>query len=212
VLRPTQVPASCGAGALIDADGNCCASGVLTATKQCCVGTTPKVDGDGNCCASGVLNACSECDGPSSAKPDLNGVCCHGKLTPAGECCPSGVLDACGLCDGTGTTCATQVQMSLPAPPTNDPLDPAYAAYYTDAASTFASSVGVSASDVQVGESRAKLFSAALHRYCLCALRCVLCVASPGCGCDVIVTTPPHGYVRQRHSDVRRRRKLIVQQ
>jgi len=106
-----HVPVAC-ASEVIDRDGDCCDSGVLSASGVCCAGNAPAVDADGACCTSGVIDACGECDG-DAVVVDVTGVCCPGVLTAAGTCCPSGHIDACGVCDGDAASCGTRVTVRV---------------------------------------------------------------------------------------------------
>ena len=81
--------------------------------SRCCEGASATIDAQGACCASGVLDACGVCDGPATAV-DVQGKCCAGQLDAAGFCCDTAEVDACGVCGGTNA-CSQEVALKISA-------------------------------------------------------------------------------------------------
>lgn len=102
------------ASGVVNADGSCCMSGVVSpASGQCCAGTS--VSRAGECCAPDEsVDACGVCGG-SGAFIDALGQCCDGLPDAAGMCCPVGVeVDECGVCGGV-SWCPVATRVSITA-------------------------------------------------------------------------------------------------
>eukprot|EP00854_Cymbomonas_tetramitiformis_P002118 gene2118-2817_t len=85
---------------------DCCRSGVVAASGECCA-EGEKLDKQRTCCSSaGGMDVCGVCGGDSVIIA-LDGTCCPGTLDAEFMCCLSGKLDECGVCDGDESSCKT---------------------------------------------------------------------------------------------------------
>lgn len=66
------------------------------------------IDAKGSCCETGIVDACGFCNGTGKAVDSL-GACCAGVLDAQGICC-TGVVDECGVCNGTNA-CDLKVEL-----------------------------------------------------------------------------------------------------
>ena len=83
-MELAQVAANCSSD-VVDAQQQCCPSGVLDNNVTCCeLGSA--LDGAGWCCPEGTLDSCGVCNGAGTAV-DVEGTCCKSSIDAAGICC-----------------------------------------------------------------------------------------------------------------------------
>ncbi|GMH36599.1 hypothetical protein BSKO_04472 [Bryopsis sp. KO-2023] len=97
-------------GGVLNADGECCQSGVFDLEDgTCCGGSSARLDKDGRCC-DGQVDFCGVCEGKGVV--DVQGKCCE-LLSSSGLCCESGDVDQCGVCNGFGATCIARLELEI---------------------------------------------------------------------------------------------------